>query len=143
MDDYLQQLADKQNVQIFGLESYSDQIDAINNNKEELSWDKAKEIVSLYIVDAKTEEKKRLKQICALSTDYMKMKLDYQLNIKCTENDEMLSNRNERWMPKIKQSIEENSSVFIAVGFYHLFGECGIISQLRKEGYDVKPIKLK
>jgi uncharacterized protein YbaP (TraB family) len=144
MDDYLQELAEKQNIKISGLESYSDQMNAINkSNKEEFTWNKAKDIVHLYIIDYKTKDKKRKKDICALSTNYMKMKLDYQLNIKCAENDEIFSKRNEAWMTQIKKSVEENNSVFIIVGLFHLYGECGIISKLKQDGYEVNPIKLK
>ena len=146
MDDYLQELAEKQNISISGLETYDDQMKVISTNpadKEEFTWENSKNIIHQFILDAKTKDKKRQKQICDLATNYMKMKLDYQLNAKCAENDEMLSKRNERWMPKIKQSIEENNSIFIAVGLYHLYGECGVISQLIKDGYEVKPVKLK
>ena len=146
MDDYLQSLAEKQNIPIAGLETYADQMKAINTNaadKEEFTWVKAKDIIHHLVLDAQTKNKKRLKQICAIATSYMKMKLDYQLNARCAENDEIFAKRNQKWMPQIKKSIEENKTVFIAVGLYHLYFECGIVSQLRKEGYKVEPIKLK
>lgn len=146
MDNYLRSLAEKQNIQIAGLESYADQLKAINtstSNKEELTWNKAKDIIHQYILDAKTKDKKRQKQICSLASDYMKMKLDYQFKAKCVDNDETFTKRNEKWIPQIKKSIEENNKVFIAVGLYHLYAECGVISQLRKDGYEVEPVKLK
>lgn len=146
IDDYLQVLAKKHNIRIKGLESYTDQLNAINtntSNKEELTWDKAKGLIHQYIFDAESKDKTRQKQICALATEYMKMKLDYQLDVKCAENDEIISNRNKKWIPQIIQSLEENKSLFIIVGLYHLYGECGVISQLRKKGYEVNPVKLR
>lgn len=146
MDSYLQSYAEKQNLRIYGLETYADQKNAfsadqenaINTNKEELTWDKAKDIIHQHIQNEKNQNID-----CKLAKDYMKMKLDYQFKVKCAENGAMLTKRNEKWMPQIIKSIEENNSVFIAVGLYHLYEDCGIISQLRKNGYEVKPIKLK
>ena len=147
MDSYLQSYAEKQNLRIYGLETYTDQKNAISadqenatntTNKDELTWDKAKDIIHKHIQNEKNQNID-----CKLAKDYMKMKLDYQFKVKCAENGAMLTKRNEKWMPQIIKSIEENNSVFIAVGLYHLYEDCGIISQLRKNGYEVKPIKLK
>lgn len=145
MEGYLQHLTEQQKIPIVGLETYADQMKVINTNsvdKEELTWEKSKNIIHQYVLDANNNDKKRLKQICAIATNYMKMKLDYQLSIKCAESDEILTKRNNKWMPQIKKYIEENKTVFIAVGLYHLYFECGIISQLRKDGYEVKPVKV-
>lgn len=51
-----------------------------------------------------------------------------------------IKKRNLNWMPTIKSSISEKSSL-IAVGAGHLPGEYGLIELLRKEGYTVKPLK--
>lgn len=146
MEDYLQYLAEQLSVPILGLETYVDQMKLINSSytdKEELSWDKAKNIIHQYITDANTDDKKRLKQICSIANNYMSMKLDYQFNLKCSSEDQLLTKRNDKWMPQILKSINDNKTVFIAVGLHHLYYDCGIISQLKKEGYEVKPIKLK
>ena len=55
--------------------------------------------------------------------------------------DEFLNNRNENWIPLIKQYIKKNKT-FIAVGAGHLGGEKGVIELLKKEGYTLTPIKL-
>lgn len=142
MDEYLQSIAKRQNISTLGLETYTNQFDAINIvNGEELNWKKTKETIHQLINNFKDD--KNQKKICALAKEYMKMRFDYQFKVKCAENDGMLSNRNEKWIPTIINSIEQNNSVFIAVGMLHLYGECGIISQLKKYGYEVNPIKLK
>ena len=55
--------------------------------------------------------------------------------------ENLLTNRNQNWIPQIKKLIKKNKS-FIAVGAAHLGGENGVINLLRKEGYEVVPVKL-
>lgn len=142
MDDYLMLIAKKQNIKMLGLETYSNQFDAINIvNGEELTWEKTKNVIRLVVNNFKSD--KNQKKICASAKAYMNMKFNYQFKVKCADNDGVLSDRNEKWMPTIINSLSQNNSVFIAVGMLHLYGECGIISQLRKNGYEVTPLKLK
>jgi uncharacterized protein YbaP (TraB family) len=54
---------------------------------------------------------------------------------------ELLLKRNNYWMMKLP-SILKNGNIFIAVGLQHLKYKEGLISQLRKLGYTVKPIKI-
>ncbi len=54
--------------------------------------------------------------------------------------DELLTNRNIAWIPKIKKFIKKQPT-FIAVGAGHLGGPQGVIELLRKEGYTLTPVK--
>ncbi len=49
-----------------------------------------------------------------------------------------LDQRNKKWIPRMAGKMK-NSSVFFAVGAGHLWGDKGIITLLRKEGYTVEP----
>ncbi len=51
----------------------------------------------------------------------------------------VLDFRNRSWIPKFK-TYSKDKSVFYAVGAGHLAGEAGVISLLRKEGYQLNPI---
>lgn len=51
----------------------------------------------------------------------------------------LLSERNLRWIPRIKAIATQQPS-FFAVGAGHLGGDQGVIALLRKEGYTVKPV---
>jgi uncharacterized protein len=53
---------------------------------------------------------------------------------------ELLTNRNQKWIPKIKTMSKEKPT-FYAVGAAHLGGPNGVIRLLMKEGYSLKPIK--
>tara|TARA_B100001540_G_C15673717_1_gene581408 strand:- start:634 stop:1008 length:375 start_codon:yes stop_codon:yes gene_type:complete len=47
--------------------------------------------------------------------------------------------RNQKWIPIIEKTIQRHNS-FVAVGAGHLFGKNGVISLLKKNGYEVTPI---
>jgi len=50
--------------------------------------------------------------------------------------------RNQLWLPKIVSKVNE-ASCFIAVGLGHLQYQTGLIQLLRREGYTLKPVRLK
>ncbi len=54
--------------------------------------------------------------------------------------DQLLVNRNKKWIPIIEEKIKDHSC-FIAVGAGHLGGEFGVIKLLQNAGYEVKPIQ--
>jgi uncharacterized protein YbaP (TraB family) len=141
-DDYLLSIASKQNLKLMGLETFANQMYAINNPMgEEITWDKYKDAITNFLKNSKSTQFKEA--VCKGGGEYLQMKFDYQLKTKCAENDEILIKRNEKWMPEIINALEQNENVFIAVGILHLAGKCGIISQLREKGYKVKPVKIK
>ncbi|WP_255502023.1 TraB/GumN family protein [Algoriphagus sp. AK58] len=51
----------------------------------------------------------------------------------------MLDQRNQSWIKRLEQGMEDES-LFVAVGAGHLGGEMGVISLLRKAGYQVEPV---
>jgi uncharacterized protein YbaP (TraB family) len=55
-------------------------------------------------------------------------------------HDSVLKDRNQLWMQQIPDLIS-NQATFIGVGVGHLYGEIGLISQLREKGYTVKPVQ--
>lgn len=54
--------------------------------------------------------------------------------------EDFIINRNIKWIASIQKIIEKQAA-FIAVGVAHLYGEQGLVSLLRKQGYIVKAIK--
>jgi uncharacterized protein YbaP (TraB family) len=55
-------------------------------------------------------------------------------------DDLLLNDRNKNWVKQLN-TIMKNESVFVAVGAGHLVGDEGLISLLRKEGYQVDPLE--
>ena len=54
--------------------------------------------------------------------------------------DAFLDIRNKKWIPRMTEKMNKNS-VFFAVGAGHLYGDNGVITLLRKEGYTVQAMK--
>ena len=50
----------------------------------------------------------------------------------------LLVERNNNWLPKIEQLIQQPDEKFILVGALHLIGEDGLLQQLRNRGYTVQ-----
>jgi len=78
---------------------------------------------------------------------YKAQDIDAMVNTMSSENSELapyedilLNGRNKTWIPQIIQQAKLQTT-FFAVGAGHLAGSKGVIHQLRKEGYKVKPVK--
>lgn len=141
MDEYIQGLAGKKGIPVYGLESYLDQFQVINNNPEgEIGWYQVRERIHFWAENLRTHN--RVKSLCESIEKYEKMKIDYDLNAPCAENDMVLTERNAKWMPQVLKLVSEQD-VFITVGLMHLFRQCGLIAQLRQAGYTVEPVRIK
>ena len=77
---------------------------------------------------------------CIQARQYMNFEFDYLFDEKC-DNANILE-RNNNWMPVLLNVLNKQNA-FIAVGLLHLYGECGLIVQLRQNGYKVDPVILK
>jgi len=55
------------------------------------------------------------------------------------EYSKMVDNRNTEWLAKLPAYLKE-SSCFVAVGAMHMGGKRGLIRQLQKAGYKVRPV---
>ena len=55
------------------------------------------------------------------------------------QNKHLLRERNEAWIPVIKENIASRPCL-IAVGCRHLLDAYGLIAMLRREGYKVEPV---
>lgn len=51
--------------------------------------------------------------------------------------------RNQYWLPRITQMLATEDIELVLVGSLHLTGKEGLLAQLKKQGYKVKPYKLK
>lgn len=76
-----------------------------------------------------------------LAGDMAKMeKLDKKDNsMTPAEHLQMVDNRNVNWLKQLP-SLMSSQSCFVAVGFLHLVGEKGLVSNLKKVGYTVEPM---
>ena len=53
--------------------------------------------------------------------------------------DELLTARNQNWIPVIKNAVQSHDAVFVAFGAAHLMGETGVLQLLENDGWTVTP----
>jgi uncharacterized protein YbaP (TraB family) len=127
-----------------GLETVEDQVNVF----EKIPYaDQAKALVELIkeikkdANSGKAEFKKLLDLYLAQDIDGMVVMSGEELFSDLENGEaELLTNRNQKWIPKIKAMSKEKPT-FYAVGAAHLGGPNGVIRLLMKEGYSLKPVK--
>ena len=113
---------------------------------------KAREAIELYVEAAKLGDypdwnlEDTTYALGRLTQSYKEMSFEYRLNEKDPGAKNPIANqtmkeRNHMWMPAIEEKISQHSCL-IAVGFFHLCYDTGLISLLRQLGYTVEPIEL-
>ena len=145
LDEYFQQEADKRFRPVIGLETVEDQIYVLLNAQ---TLERQTELLMCAVKhpDLTTKIIEEL-QIAYYNQDLDKIQKLYEEDLPndpCPstqeEKDIIGKNRNEKWLEKLPQLIEQKSS-FIAVGCAHLPGKYGLIEGLRRLGYKVEPVK--
>lgn len=130
-------MANDQGIAVSGLETGAFQMSIFDEIplEEQISWitefldneakgkEEWKEMLALY----KAQDVEGLGEILNDSPEYEKYE------------DELLTKRNQRWIPQIAEMAKEKS-VFVAVGAAHLGGKNGVIRLLKAAGYKVKPV---
>lgn len=134
-DSYLIKMAKKNSVEVLGLES-NDLMTSYINQTDRTEWKDVKKEIYTWVDNIKL--KRETKTLCSMAEAYKKQKLDYQLDSECAETV-IISSRNAVWLPIIEKNIAEKNT-FIAVGYAHLTGTCGLVTKLREAGYKVKPV---
>lgn len=138
-DKSLMETAVKNKMEVRGLEEIQTQIDAINSITIEKY---AKDLYKL-AEDPKTNFS-QLRSMVDIYKTQNSEKLQEFVQSKMVENpafqDTFLDRRNNSWIPVIEEQIKVKPT-FIAVGAAHLNGKTGLITQLKKKGYKLKPIR--
>jgi uncharacterized protein YbaP (TraB family) len=134
----LMQIAKKSGKEVLGLETVDEQMEAIDAQpldsqinslqKMVLNFDSTKHMMNEMIEVYKKND-------AELLYNYVQQQGSEGMN-----EEVLLVNRNKNWIPKLNKIMHEKSS-FIAVGGAHLGGKTGILSLLKAEGYQIKPVK--
>ena len=136
-EEELIKLAKIQKKNIFGLESIEAQMGVFDSIPDE---QEAESIIQM--IDEHEKSDNELRQMISLYKNKDIEEL-YQFAIESpsTKGYEQLFlyNRNRSWIPVMETALKQGSC-FFAVGAAHLGGEEGLISLLRKAGYEVNPI---
>lgn len=136
----LMKVAKKQGEEVKGLETIEDQMqvfddipyedqvkDLIRSAKDNLAYDRV--ILAKML---KVYRNQNITKMLEMTGDEGSGISDYL--------DEILYNRNKKWIPKIEVYVKEKPT-FFGVGAGHLAGENGVILLLRKAGYTVTAVQ--
>ncbi|HZJ36920.1 MAG TPA: TraB/GumN family protein [Gillisia sp.] len=111
----------------------------IEKNYRFPEWKKEKKIIRFWV--NKITETGLDKGDCSFTKKYREFDLDYEFSESCPE-DILVKKRNEDWMNIIPEYLK-TTNCFIAVGYQHLKNKCGLLEQLKKNGFILEPIEIK
>jgi uncharacterized protein len=141
MDVWFQEEAKRKKKDVFSLETAEEQAAVLFNSSLDRQLDMLMEYLRLDRDAAKKENDK-------IVNCYKEQNLDCLVSIMESSNytqiekDVMLKDRNLKWIPQLKEFMQQKSC-FVAVGALHLPGNEGIINLLREAGYTVEPVRSK
>ena len=135
---YLTEYFTEADLPVTGLETASEQMEALDNIPLEEQ--------AAQLMETVRNPREMCGQYGEMVTIYRRQ--DLQSLMALTESDPTMGNhldnlldrRNKNWIPKINEMIKEDV-LFIAVGAGHLAGENGVINLMRGQGYTLKPLK--
>lgn len=128
-------------IPLQGLETLEDQISVFDNFSDEEQANMVMETIRNSGEDSEIMMKNLMRLYHEQNIDSLNIMIHEEGETLADKEDELLSNRNHKWIPKINKMVADKK-VFIAVGAGHLAGENGVLQLLREEGYTVTPLKL-
>lgn len=137
MDEYLWDIAARHRIDLTGLESLEEQVQLLHSLPVDPLYRQIKHI---------SQRPDVMRAFTQKSIDYY-LKADIHALYLLTKRSmhelrrPVIYDRNYRMVKRI-QMYDHTKSHFIAVGAGHLSGRYGIISLLRKEGWEVRPVPL-
>jgi len=139
-EDSLMKMAQNSSKKIMGLEEVSEQIAVLESEPiDSVIQDIMETINAAPTVDT---------EYMSLVNAYKSQNLPLLYQLIASSNElgsqlgRFLGDRNKKWISRMQSKMEGNS-VFFAVGAGHLWGNDGVISLLRKQGYNVEPVMKK
>ncbi|HNS42329.1 MAG TPA: TraB/GumN family protein, partial [Taishania sp.] len=139
-DMTIQQMANEQKISTVGLETVAEQM-AIFDNMDTLTQ---RNMVMEFIrhPEGQLEQLEKMYAIyLQQNVDAMFQFIDEDKSSMMDAQNELLDERNQKWIPKIETLIKSKRT-FIAVGAGHLGGKNGVLRLLEKKGYKLTPIHL-
>jgi hypothetical protein len=142
LDLYLQDMAAQRKMEVVGLETFEEQMDAFNSIPLKLQA----EMLYEQVANEKdsTSAEMSLERMIGL---YERQALDslYDLTsgeLNASLNERLLTRRNHNMADRMEK-LMQTKRVFTGVGAAHLPGPAGVIALLRQKGYRVNPVRFK
>jgi uncharacterized protein YbaP (TraB family) len=142
LDEILLNEAKQNNKELVGFETAEEQIEYINAEFKNLTWETERKSINFYLenINSKNPKIKDDNKLCASVQDYKNFKIDYQFE-KSASLKILEIERNNNWIKELIPMIGKKD-IFMAVGFLHLSYKEGLISQLKNAGFTVEPITI-
>jgi uncharacterized protein YbaP (TraB family) len=138
-EDYFAKQAKEIKLEIYGLETIEEQMELMDKVpvEQQIAW-------LMDLVTEATKENDTYQQMLTLYKNQdieslTKMIGEEMVGMKGLK-EEMLVNRNKKWIPLIEK-ISLEKPTFFAVGAGHLGGEQGVLKFLQLKGYSVKRVE--
>jgi len=136
----LMKISKEQHEEILGLETISEQMAVFDDIAYQDQMDELVKSVKNNLVNDKKEYQELLALYNSKDLTALLQASEKSDNAMITKyKNELLTNRNKNWIPRIGKIISEKPT-FFGVGAAHLGGENGIIMLLRKQGYTVEAV---
>jgi uncharacterized protein YbaP (TraB family) len=133
----LQKMAIEREMEILGLETVARQMEVFDAIPYA---DQAEDLMDMARNGDKYQKLFDEMVVTYLSEDIEAMlEMTHQEMNNLSEIEQLLTKRNEEWIPKMKEMMKDKAT-FFGVGAGHLGGAEGVIALLIKEGYRVKPV---
>lgn len=136
-DGYVMHLAEQHNIPTKGLET--NQLEVIQKASGYPDWKKERKNIKIWIKKTLLDDESN--DNCLLARRFRNMDIDYNFSQAC-ESNYIILERNNLWMEVIPDLLKKHNT-FITVGNAHLRWRCGLLEQLKEQGYIIRPVKLK
>ena len=138
IENELVRISTQQKEPVFGLETVVDQMSIFDLIPYQLQAEELVKSIKANFKDDKIELDLLLKAYAKKDLNKMQQLFSASSNkIMIDYEDLLLKNRNNIWVPKIER-ISKEKPTFFGVGAAHLLGDDGLISLLRRAGYQVE-----
>ncbi|BDS10217.1 TraB/GumN family protein [Aureispira anguillae] len=141
MDTYIENLAAMYNIPTKGFEKGEDRFkqlkeEYVPRNSEILQIKRLK-----ILIKGLKSNHHTLEDECDFVMDYRDMELPFAFRDPCPTIYPLITERNKQWADLLPQYLEEHNC-FVAIGWYHLRYDCGLLMQLLDKGFEIRPIDM-
>jgi uncharacterized protein len=140
IDEYFQKKGQQMGKPVIGLETMEEQINVLYTV---YPLERQVELLKAAVYDKENTVSEEISQINKLYKHQQIEKLFEVAKRTMLPNEyqALLVDRNNKWLAQLKQEMPRRP-MFIAVGAMHLAGPDGLIHQLKKQGYKLRPIRI-
>lgn len=140
-DNYLINIAKQNNKPLMGFETISEQIEFIERDAKNPKWKQVQKPIKYWLKHLKNPNLVEDDDNCKFTNYYKNFALDYRFDHPCDPENVLVTERNNNWMKQLPNLLQ-TKNCFIAVGLLHLANNCGLLQQLKNQGFTITPVSM-